>query len=153
MCWEVMEGTRATIVTLNEGILRHYRRTRFRRSVGDRRRLVRAANVSGNDRAFSGTISDTLGLISWTIPWKTYRDEGDNLHFDLSRPGKKYTVHVALRLLGGVLRPAKLVAVRVLLHRHLSVDRLTKRRLLGWVLLGISYGNAGVIVLYLSCSI
>ena len=57
-------------------------------------RRIELANVEGNDRAFSGTISDTLGLIGWTIPWETHRDDGGNLHFGLNRPGKKYTIHV-----------------------------------------------------------
>ena len=57
-------------------------------------RRTELANVDGDDRAFTNRITESLGLIGWTIPWETYRDEGDNLHFGLNRPGKKYTVHV-----------------------------------------------------------
>ena len=56
-------------------------------------RRIELTNVDGNDRAFSGAISDSLGLIGWTIPWETYRDDDRNLHFGLNRPGKKYTIH------------------------------------------------------------
>ena len=57
-------------------------------------RRTELATVDGDDRAFTNRITERLGLIGWTIPWETYRDEGDNLHFGLNRPGKKYTVHV-----------------------------------------------------------
>lgn len=39
-------------------------------------------------------VRDELGLIGWTIPWETHRDEQGNLHFGLARPGKRYTIHV-----------------------------------------------------------
>lgn len=45
-------------------------------------------------RALSNEIREAIGLMGWTIPWRTYRDDDGNLHFDVDRPGKKYTVHV-----------------------------------------------------------
>ena len=47
-----------------------------------------------NNEALSETVRDALGLMGWPVPWETYRDKHGNFHFGLSRPGKKYTIHV-----------------------------------------------------------
>ena len=44
--------------------------------------------------AVAKKVRDDLGLIGWTIPWETRRDDAGNLHFGLARPGKHYTIHV-----------------------------------------------------------
>ena len=56
----------------------------------------RAMQVTDREdtRALSNEVTEALGLIGWTIPWRTHRDDDGNLHFDISRPGRKHTVHV-----------------------------------------------------------
>jgi hypothetical protein len=56
-------------------------------------RSLGVENMDDN-HALSERVRDELGLIGWTIPWETRRDEEDNLHFGLARPGKHYTIHV-----------------------------------------------------------
>ena len=58
-------------------------------------RSLKLRNMADNG-AFSAAVRDSLGLIGWTIPWRTHRDDRGNLHFGLNRPGKKYTIHVLL---------------------------------------------------------
>ncbi len=45
------------------------------------------------DGPMSVAVRDSLGLAGWTIPYKTKRDPAGDLHFDVERPGKSYTVH------------------------------------------------------------
>ena len=46
------------------------------------------------NEAESEAVRDALGLMGWTIPWETSREDSGNLHFGLARPGKHYTIHV-----------------------------------------------------------
>ena len=43
------------------------------------------------------SVRDSLGLMGWTLPWKTKRDGSGDLEFDLERPGKSYTIHTELK--------------------------------------------------------
>lgn len=43
------------------------------------------------------SVRDSLGLMGWTLPWKTKRDADGDLTFDLERPGKSYTVQTQLK--------------------------------------------------------
>ena len=43
--------------------------------------------------AMAASIRDSLGLMGWTIPWKTKLDSTGALVFDVERPGKSYTIH------------------------------------------------------------
>ena len=42
--------------------------------------------------AMAVSIRDSLGLMGWTLPWKTKRDSAGALVFDIERPGKSYTI-------------------------------------------------------------
>ncbi len=46
-----------------------------------------------DDNVLAAAVRDSLGLIGWPLSWKTRRDERGDLRFELSRPGKKYTIH------------------------------------------------------------
>jgi hypothetical protein len=39
-------------------------------------------------------VQHALGLIGWVLPWATERDARGDLRFELSRPGKRYRIHV-----------------------------------------------------------
>jgi len=56
-------------------------------------RLLTISNMEDN-RALSEAVRDSLGLVGSPPPWEACRDERGNFHFGLSRPGKKYTIHV-----------------------------------------------------------
>ena len=56
-------------------------------------RSVEVANMK-DEMALSEAVRDKLGLIGWSLPWDTRRDDRGNLHFGLSRPGKYYLIHV-----------------------------------------------------------
>ena len=58
-------------------------------------RSLELVNVEDN-MALSESVRDKLGLIGWSLPWDTRRDDRGNLHFGLSRPGKYYLIHVLL---------------------------------------------------------
>jgi len=56
-------------------------------------RSLRVVDVD-NSKVLSETVRDALGLMGWPLPWETRRDDRGNFHFGLSRPGKKYSIHV-----------------------------------------------------------
>jgi hypothetical protein len=58
-------------------------------------RSMELVNMEDN-MALSEIVRDKLGLIGWSLPWDTRRDDRGNLHFGLSRPGKYYLIHVLL---------------------------------------------------------
>lgn len=63
----------------------------------ERQRLLYAVPDLQDDNRLAEALRDTLGLIGWTLPWETYREETEDsllFHFGVSRPGKKYTVHL-----------------------------------------------------------
>jgi hypothetical protein len=39
------------------------------------------------------SVRDRLGLMGWTPPWEMSRDNELNFHFQVTRPGKNYTIH------------------------------------------------------------
>lgn len=49
-----------------------------------------------NNEAMANSVRDSLGLLGWTLPWKTTRDAAGDLQFDLERPGKSYTIRTAI---------------------------------------------------------
>ncbi|MEW6750887.1 MAG: hypothetical protein AB1505_07910 [Candidatus Latescibacterota bacterium] len=55
---------------------------------------VPAVADTGDNAGIAEAVRDTLGLLGWTIPWETRRDEEGDLHFGLVRPGKHYAIHV-----------------------------------------------------------
>jgi len=56
-------------------------------------------NVSAleDNDSMAESVRDSLGLMGWTLPWKTKRDADGDLTFDLERPGKSYTVQTQLK--------------------------------------------------------
>jgi hypothetical protein len=50
-----------------------------------------------DNEAMSQAVRDSLGLMGWTIPWRTKRDAAGDLEFDLERPGKSYTIRTLLK--------------------------------------------------------
>jgi hypothetical protein len=49
-----------------------------------------------DDNAMAEAVRNDLGLMGWTIPWKTKRETSGDLQFDLERPGKSYTIRTQL---------------------------------------------------------
>ena len=82
------------IIGVNSLYFNH--RTAFTQPGGEKVNWERSIVVDNieNNRVFSAAVRDSLGLIGWTIPWQTYRDSTNNLHFGLNRPGKRYKIHV-----------------------------------------------------------
>lgn len=56
-------------------------------------RPVNVSDISDNLKLAEAT-RDELGLIGWPLPWAMRRDEQNVLHFEHSRPGKKYWIQV-----------------------------------------------------------
>lgn len=52
---------------------------------------------SPDNEAMSQAVRDSLGLLGWTIPWRTKRNAAGDLEFDLERPGKSYTIRTILK--------------------------------------------------------
>src|SRR4051812_23880286 len=46
---------------------------------------------TSNDQ-LAESIRNSLGLMGWTLPWTMQRDGEGDLHFDVERPGKSYTI-------------------------------------------------------------
>jgi hypothetical protein len=87
-------------------------------------RQVALPPASTSNDAESEAVRDALGLVGWTIPWETHRDEDSGgLHFGLARPGKHYTIHVP--------RPSGAV-------------RVEERREGYWTVIRSLHGNKGV---------
>jgi hypothetical protein len=57
-------------------------------------RPLELPDARGDDRAFADRIRDSLGLIGWVTSREVRRDDRDDLHFGLTRPGKEYAIHV-----------------------------------------------------------
>lgn len=57
---------------------------------------LKVSALEDND-SMAESVRDSLGLMGWTLPWKTKRDAAGDLTFDLERPGKSYTVQTQLR--------------------------------------------------------
>jgi len=51
---------------------------------------------AGDDARLAEQVRDALGLFGWPLSWTMRRDDDNNFHFDLARPGKRYVVRVAL---------------------------------------------------------
>lgn len=50
-----------------------------------------------NNDMMAESVRDSLGLMGWTLPWRTHRDGAGDLEFDLERPGKSYTIRAELK--------------------------------------------------------
>ena len=55
-------------------------------------RHIRLDSTLKDDRVLSQTISDSLSLIGWPLPWETWHDTTGVFHFVLQHPGKRYAV-------------------------------------------------------------
>lgn len=50
-------------------------------------------DISG-DLELARAARDELGLMGWPLPWAMRRDGNGDLRFEMSRPGKKYQIHL-----------------------------------------------------------
>lgn len=49
-----------------------------------------------DNATMANSVRDSLGLMGWPVLWKMKRDASGDVHFDIERPGKSYTVHTVL---------------------------------------------------------
>jgi len=52
--------------------------------------------ASGDADTMARSVRDALGLVGWTIPWRTKRDAGGDWEIAIERPGKSYLIHTRL---------------------------------------------------------
>ncbi len=50
-----------------------------------------------DNNGMAESVRDSLGLMGWTLPWRTKRDAVGDIEFELERPGKSYTIHTELK--------------------------------------------------------
>ncbi len=80
------------------------------------------------------SVRDELGLMGWPLPWTMNRDSEGNLHFNLERPGKSYTLDVLVKEKRAKVQERRKGFWPVLnsLHALMSVPNAPFTRMWGW---------------------
>lgn len=53
-----------------------------------------SADLTGRDLQKAEQVRDQLDMFGWPLPWAMWRGDENRLHFDMSRPGKDYSLVV-----------------------------------------------------------